>query len=88
MINILENVNKEVKEVEIKYRSVKKQQEAIADKLYEVSPENSEELEKLSKTSEKKLRLIFYSVVKSSQPIKKTCSVKKSSVVHNALDYG
>ena len=40
MTNILANVYNEVK---IKYRSVKKQREAIADKLYEVSPEGSEE---------------------------------------------
>lgn len=41
VINVLENV---YKEVEIKYRSLKKQQETITDKLCEASTEGSEEL--------------------------------------------
>ena len=56
MINILENV---YKEVEIKYRSVKKQQEAIADKLYEVSTEGSEELEKVNQELGEKAKVDF-----------------------------
>ena len=40
LLFILENVYK----VEIKYKSIKKQQEAIADKFCEVSTEGSKEL--------------------------------------------
>ena len=84
MINTLENV---YKEVEIKYRSVKKQQEAIADKLCEVSTEGSEELCKVNQELGKKPKLIFYVVVKNSQLIKKRAALKHrpSNTMHLML---
>ena len=46
VISILENINNEV---ETKYRSVKKQQETIAEKLCEASKEGAEELMKANR---------------------------------------
>ena len=83
MKNILENV---YKEVEIKYRSVKKKQEAIADKLYEVSPEGSEELEKVNQELGEKAKVDFLHCSEKFATYQKACNVKKSSVEHNALD--
>ena len=83
MINILENV---YKEAEIKYRSVKKQQEAIADKLYEVSPEGSKELEKVNQELGEKAKVDFLQCSEKFATYQKACSVKKSSDEHNALD--
>ena len=83
MISILENV---YKEVEIKYRSVKKQQEAIADKLYEVSTEGSEELVKVNQELGEKAKVDFLHCSEKFATYQKACSVKKSSVEHNALD--
>ena len=83
IINILENV---YKEVEIKYRSVKKQQEAIADKLCEVSTEDSEELEKVNQELGEKAKVGFLHCSEKFATYLKACSVKKSSVEDNALD--
>ena len=83
MVNILENV---YKEVEIMYRSVKKQQEAIADKLCEVSTEGSEELWKVNQELGKKAKVDFLHCSEKFATCQKACSVKKSSVEHNALD--
>ena len=76
VVNILENV---YKEVEIKYRSVKKQRETNADKLCEVSTEGSEELVKV-KSSEKQPKMIFYIVVKNSQLIKRRVVLNKKII--------
>ena len=83
VINILENI---YKEVEIKYRSVKKQQETIADKLCEVSTEGSEELMKVNQELGEKAKVDFLHCSEKFATYQKACRVKKSSVEHNALD--
>ena len=83
MINILKNLSKEV---EIKYRSIKKQQEAIADKLCEVSTEGSKELDKVNQELGEKAKVDFLHCSEKFATYQKACSVKKSSVEHNALD--
>ena len=71
LINIREN---DYKEVETKHRSLKKQQETIMDKLCEARTEASEE--KLSDSSVKSSKLIFYIVVITSQLIKRRGMLK------------
>ena len=74
MINILENV---YKEVEIKYRSVKKQQEVIADKLCEVSTEGSDELEKVNQELGEKAKVDFLHCCEEFATYEKACRFKK-----------
>ena len=84
VINILENVYKDVK---IKYRSVKKHvQETIAEKFCEVSTEGSEELVKVNQELGEKANVHFLHCSEKFATYQKACSVKKSSVEHNALD--
>ena len=83
MISILENV---YKEVEIKYRSVKKQQEAIAEKLCEANTEGAEELMKASRELGEKVKVDFLHCSEKFATYQKAWNVKKSSVEHNALD--
>ena len=83
MINILEDV---YKKVEIKYRSAIKQQGAITDKLCEVSTEGHKELEKINQELGEKAKVGFLHCSEKFATYQKVCSVKKSSVEHNALD--
>jgi len=69
--NILENV---YKEVEIKYRSVKKQ-ETIADRLCEVSTEGSKELVKVNQELGEKAKVDFLHCSGKFEPYQKACSV-------------
>ena len=83
MISILENV---YNEVESKYRSVKKQQETIAEKLCEASTEGVEELREANRKLGEKVKIDFLHCSEKFSTYQKAWNVKKSSVKHNALD--
>ena len=54
--------------------------------MYEVSPEDSEELEKVNQELGEKAKVDFLQCSEKFAIYQKACSVKKSSVEHNALD--
>lgn len=83
VINILENV---YNEVESKHRSVKKQQETIAEKLCEASTEGVEELREANRQLGEKVKIDFLHCSEKFSTYQKAWNVKKSSVEHNALD--
>ena len=81
VLTTLENV---YKDMEIKYRSVKKQQETITDRLIETG--STEEQLKANQQVEASVRVDFLKSSEIFVSCQKACNFEKSSLKHDALE--